>query len=72
MSLHPVDACPSCDPGIPDVSLPVGNPEPAGDGLLASYECGTCWAVWHTWFDRYGWPVDRLLAVAPEVERWAA
>jgi hypothetical protein len=72
MSLQPVDACPQCDPGVPDPSLPVGNPEPAGDGLLASYECGTCGTVWHTWFDVHGWPIDRLLAVAPDDARWAA
>ena len=72
MNLPPVDACPQCDPGIPDPALPVGDPETAGDGLLASYECGLCRAVWHTWVDRYGWVIDRLTAVAPEDARRAA
>ena len=60
--LPPVDACPVCDPGVPDAALPVADPEPVNGGTLASYECGTCRTAWQTWFDAFGWPIDRSIA----------
>jgi hypothetical protein len=66
--LDPPDACPSfdCHPGIPDPALPVGPVEDADGGTLASYECSSCGVVWSTWSDVWGWPVARMVAVAPE------
>ena len=55
------DACPVCQPGIPYAALALAA-EPVNGGTLASYECGTCMTAWQTWFDRYGWPMDRLIA----------
>jgi hypothetical protein len=62
------DACPVCDPGIPEAALPVGDPEEANGGTLSSYECGACGTAWQTWFDRYGWPVDRSIAPVGPVQ----
>ena len=72
--LPPVDACPSCDPGIPGPSLPAGDPEPAALGIAYPYECEVCHIGWTTVFDVYGWVVDRSVApVSPErAERRAA
>ena len=72
--LPPVDACPSCDPGIPGPALPADDPAPVDGGILASYECELCGTGWTTRFDMYGWPVDRMsVPVSPErAERSAA
>ncbi len=61
--LAPVDACPSCDPGIPDPCLPVGDPEPVTGGVLADYECD-CGTAWTTLFDAHWWPIERSIAIA--------
>ena len=60
--LPPVDACPSCDPGIPGPSLPAGDPEPVQGGTLASYECEVCGMAWSTLFDEFGWPAEQTIA----------
>ena len=72
--LPPVDACPSCDPGVPAAALPAGVPEVVDGGVLASYECELCGTGWTTRFDVYGWVVERSVApVSPErAERSAA
>jgi hypothetical protein len=59
------DACPACPPGVPDAALPLTSVD-ANDGTLASYECITCGTGWETWFDRYGWPVERTTAPVRE------
>ncbi len=61
------DSCPVCQPGIPDAALPLADPEPVNGGTLAGYACSSCGSRWQTWFDRFGWPIDRLIAaVSPE------
>ena len=61
------DACPACPPGIPDAALPVGPVAEVDGGRVADYECSSCGCAWSTWWDRYGFPVDRLLApVSPD------
>ena len=60
--LPPVDACPSCDPGIPGPSLPAGDPEPVDGGILASYECELCGTGWTTLFDAHWWVVEQTIA----------
>ena len=61
MILDPPDACPSCQPGIPDAALPLSVTE-AGDGRVADYQCASCGTAWTTLFDRHGWVVERLIA----------
>ena len=56
------DACPVCQPGIPDVALPLGDAKEVSGGTLADYECASCGTAWSTWFDRHGWPIDRSIA----------
>ena len=60
--LPPVDACPSCPPGIPDAALPLSAPEAADGETLASYECGACGTAWQTLFDAHWWAIDRSIA----------
>ena len=36
------DACPSCQPGIPEAAAPAGPVEDVNGGTLASYECASC------------------------------
>jgi hypothetical protein len=55
------DACPACQPGIPDAS-PALTSEPANGGTLTTHECGSCGTAWATWWCRDGWPVERKLA----------
>lgn len=56
-----LDACPSCDPGLPDASPPVGPVRQAGEYREADYGCSSCPTAWTTrWRD--GWPVERLTA----------
>ena len=62
VELLPVDACPSCDPGVPDPSLPAGDPEPVDGGIAYPYQCDVCHIGWTTVFDEFGWPLDRLTA----------
>ena len=69
--LPPVDACPSCDPGIPSPSLPVGPVQDIDGGTLADYECGSCGGAWSTRFDAYGWVVERTAADITEVREAA-
>jgi hypothetical protein len=72
MNLPPVDACPSCHPGIPDASVPVGPVEDTDGGTLASYECASCGTAWQTLFDRFGWVVERTTASVWPATRSAA
>ena len=61
------DACPVCPPGFPAAALPAGPVTEANGGRLADYQCPACAAAWSTWWDRFGWPIERLIApVAPE------
>ena len=61
--LSPPDACPSCQPGIPDAALPVGPvTETADGGRVADYECSLCRIGWTTAFDEFGWVIDRSIA----------
>ena len=66
-----VDACPSCDPGIPGPSLPVGPVQDIDGGTLADYECGSCGGAWTARFDLWGWPVERMAADITEVREAA-
>ena len=67
VELLPVDACPVCQPGIPDASLPLGPAESVNGGQVTDHQCGSCGTAWSTFWDRYGWPIDRLIApVSPE------
>jgi hypothetical protein len=59
------DACPACQPGVPDAS-PALTSEPVNGGALTTHQCEACGTAWET-FWRDGWPVDRLIApVAPD------
>lgn len=61
------DACPVCDPGIPPASLAVGEPQTVPGGTITAHECSVCGAAWETFWDHWGWPIDRLLAdVTPD------
>ena len=60
--LTPADACPVCDPGIPEASLPIGPAELVNGGQVTNHQCASCGTAWSTFWDRYGWPVDRLIA----------
>jgi len=60
--LPPVDACPSCDPGIPGPALPAGDPEQVVEGTAYPYQCEVCGTGWTAVFDAHGWPVDRSTA----------
>jgi hypothetical protein len=55
------DACPVCDPGVPDASLPL-TAQDANGGTVTSHRCSSCGTAWETWWDRDGWPITRKLA----------
>ena len=60
------DACPACQPGIPDAALPVTS-EGSNGGVLNTYACAACGTEWATWFDCHGWPIARgNVPVTPE------
>jgi hypothetical protein len=62
-----IDACPVCPPGEPEASLPVGPVSEVNGGRVADYQCSSCETAWSTWWDRWGWVVERLIApVSPE------
>jgi hypothetical protein len=64
--LLPVDACPVCQPGIPDAALPLSS-EDANGGRVTDHQCASCGTAWSTFWDRHGWPIERLIApVSPE------
>ena len=63
------DACPACPPGIPDASLPVGPVAEVNGGRVADYECACCGTAWSTWWDRYGFPLDRMTAPVSPSDR---
>jgi hypothetical protein len=56
------DACPVCPPGIPDASLPIGPVLEVNGGRVADYQCSSCETAWSAFFDRWGFPIDRLIA----------
>jgi len=56
------DACPVCPPGIPDASLPIGPVLEVNGGRVADYQCSACETAWSAFFDRWGFPIDRLIA----------
>jgi hypothetical protein len=61
-----LDACPVCQPGIPDASPALAPPEVVPGGTLTAHQCEACGTAWET-FWRDGWPIDRLIApVTPE------
>ena len=60
--LSPPDACPRCDPGVPDAALPLGPVLDVDGGRVADYECGTCGTGWSAVFDRFGWVIERAMA----------
>ena len=68
--LLPVDACPVCQPGIPDASLSLSEPEDVNGGQVTDHQCASCGTAWSTFWDRYGWPIERL--IAPVTPDWAA
>ena len=53
------DACPVCDPGVPDAS-PAQASVPVPGGTATFHECTGCGTRWVT-FWRDGWRVERLL-----------
>jgi hypothetical protein len=59
-SVPQADACPACQPGIPDAS-PALTSEPANGGTLTTHQCGSCYARWSTWRTPDGWPAARKL-----------
>ncbi len=66
------DACPVCQPGIPDACPPVGPVVHLdGGGTRADYGCG-CGAVWTAEHDRFGFLMWQALAVGAEAARKAA
>jgi len=61
------DACPACPPGDAPAALPVTPAAEINGHRVADYQCTACETAWTAAFDRYGWPVERLIApVAPE------
>ncbi len=62
-----IDACPVCQPGIPAAAPALADPEPVNGGTITPHQCPACGTAWETFWDRWGWPVDRLWApVSPE------
>ena len=60
--LAPVDTCPAC-PGDNLACLPLSHLD-LPDGTIAAYWHRSCGTAWATFFDRFGWPVDRSVAPA--------
>ena len=61
------DACPVCDPGTAGAAPPIGSVTEVNGGRLTDHQCPGCATAWSTWWDRFGWPIERLIApVAPE------
>ena len=64
------DACPSCDPGIPDASLAIGPPRQVPGGIETDHECSLCPKAW-TALWRDGWVIYRMYADVAEDQRSA-
>jgi hypothetical protein len=55
------DACPVCQPGIPDPADPVHVVAAPGGGTWALYACPDCGAVWETLAGADGWTDSRRI-----------
>ena len=67
--LAPVDKCPDCPERNP-ACIPLAHLD-LTDGTIAAYWCPSCGMAWATWFDEFGWAMDRSVAPAEPAGRAA-